>query len=737
VIRAQRLRGRRYELGAVAVALAAGTVLSLATTRVVDWFVMTDELLYERLAISIAQTGSPLPQIHGDLISNINQLYPLLLSPVFGGANVPASLHDAHALNAFVMASAAIPIFLLARTVLGRPLVSLGVAALGVSVPWMVLSSFLLTEVAAYPAFCWALLAVTQAVIRKRSSYDVVALVGVALAVSARVQFLVLAVVLPLAILVEAAFVEAGRGTPGRGVPRAVTREIVATRRPLLAVYAFGLVVVVALAALGSVSSLLGTYATTVRTAGGIGPGLFQLAAEHLAVLSLTFAILPVLVGIGWAIGRLRPAVAVPERGFAIVSLLAIGALTLQVASFDERFGNGLVKDRYLFYVAPLLIIALAGAIVSRGWPLRTLAIPAAICAIGFATFPISVYEKLNVDSPSAIVNDKLLELATSERWAHVMLAVSVPVLAVLFVQAALLLPRTLVAGLLAAVTLVLPAQAIYAFDRLFAVNGTSGRPITLDQGIVFNWIDRTLGPGKSVTIVPYPTIPGVTPGDYWAGASFWWSAEFWNEDVKDSATVAGTFSGTPSGSFPKLDLRFDPKTGAANETGNEYVARLGNDARFNLLLDTYVTSNDGVELVEPARPWRATWVSYGLYDDGWTRPRVPARIRVFSAPGQTGALVRYITVGVQAPSEAVDRPFSAVTNLTRWDATVPPGGTSKQLPVCVPAGGHADVRVSTPNASPIYGDLATATTASQSRDAGLLLQIALADENTPVDRCP
>jgi hypothetical protein len=44
---------------------------------------MTDELLYERLAISIAQLQSPLPRVHGDLIPNVSQLYPLLLAPVF------------------------------------------------------------------------------------------------------------------------------------------------------------------------------------------------------------------------------------------------------------------------------------------------------------------------------------------------------------------------------------------------------------------------------------------------------------------------------------------------------------------------------------------------------------------------------------------------------------------------------------------------------------------------------
>ena len=61
-----------------------GWVLSLATTKVANWFVMTDELYYERLAISVAHTGSLLPRLHGEVISNVNQLYPVLLSLVYG-----------------------------------------------------------------------------------------------------------------------------------------------------------------------------------------------------------------------------------------------------------------------------------------------------------------------------------------------------------------------------------------------------------------------------------------------------------------------------------------------------------------------------------------------------------------------------------------------------------------------------------------------------------------------------
>src|SRR5688500_2660246 len=186
------------------IALALGFVLSLATTRVKNWFVMSDELYYERLAISVAQTGSLLPRIHGELIVNVNQLYPVLLSTMYGYGDVPASFADAHRLNAFLISTAAIPVYLLARRVGVGLALSLATGAVAVAVPWIVLASFLLTEVVAYPAACWALLALVHAVERKRWQWDAIALLAIAVAALARLQLAVLLAVLVCAVLAEA-----------------------------------------------------------------------------------------------------------------------------------------------------------------------------------------------------------------------------------------------------------------------------------------------------------------------------------------------------------------------------------------------------------------------------------------------------------------------------------------------------------------------------------------------------
>src|SRR5882724_1506742 len=228
--------GYRDEIGIAALWLALAGGLAVLTSSVADWYVMTDELLYERLAISIADLGSPLPHIHGELIGNVNQLYPLLLSPLFHGRLVPPALHDAHVLNAFVMSSACVPTFLLARAVTKSGRLSYVVAGLSVCIPWIPLSSMLMTEVVAYPAFVWAVLAVYRAAVSPRWQSDVVMVVALALATLARTQFLVLLLVVPIAFyLHELAFTEA----PSRlSRVRVAGRKLVEAHRPLAAAFA-------------------------------------------------------------------------------------------------------------------------------------------------------------------------------------------------------------------------------------------------------------------------------------------------------------------------------------------------------------------------------------------------------------------------------------------------------------------------------------------------------------------
>jgi hypothetical protein len=271
-------------------------------------------------------------------------------------------------------------------------------------------------------------------------------------------------------------------------------------------------------------------------------------------------------------------------------------------------------------------------------------------------------------------------------------------------------------------------AQTAGAFTRLLTHDGTSGRPITLDQSVVFDWLDRAVRDGTEVTMIPYPLLPGT----YWENVSYWWNVEFWNESVRRAVVYEDAFTGTPE-TFPTTALRFNGSTGRANTSPRGLVATAVAESRFHLAGKTF-REDRGVALEQPDRPWRADWLALDLYRDGWTIPKVTGRIRVFAAPRQTIRQRRSVTITAQAPRDTAARPFSISSNAGTWRETATVEPKSVQVSACVPAGGFAEIRVNAPRYSPIYGDpQSEASFVSYARSGGVLLSgIALADEVGP-----
>src|SRR4051794_25726815 len=188
----------------VAVVLVASVWLGHYAARASEWTVMTDELQHERLGISLIHDGAFWPTIHGVHVPIYSQLYPLLSAP-FYLLSLPDAFHALHVFNAFWMCSAAIPVYLTARLVGADRLAGTLAGAMTVLVPWVVLSTTLLTEVVAYPAFAWAAYLTIRTLTSPSVGSDVLALLGLAVAVLARTQFALLVVVAPLALVLHVA----------------------------------------------------------------------------------------------------------------------------------------------------------------------------------------------------------------------------------------------------------------------------------------------------------------------------------------------------------------------------------------------------------------------------------------------------------------------------------------------------------------------------------------------------
>jgi len=656
--------------------LVCAAILGTITGRVADWFVMTDELLYERLALSVDRLHSPIPHVHGVVVGSINQLYPLLLAAVFASRSVEQGLHFAHVLNALVMVSATVPAYLLTMRLTRSVWASLLAGLLTVAVPWVVLSSFLLTEVVAYPAFVWALLAFHVTLTEPSRRHDLLASLALVVAILARTQLVVLALALPIAILLVGH-----------------VRE----HRTLWAAYAVG--AVLALVVIVSGHNALGTYGST--TSGnplplGVVPAFFS----HLAAVAVGLGILPFVIGGAWLVRR---------EPFAVLGSATVLLVTLEVSSYDERFGGGIVRDRYVFYVAPVFAIAFAAALVPWRRPGWELAVPLGVLVLGFLHAPLPVFAKLNVDTPVSVVDGYLRRELGGLSGARTFLVVLSVLAVALVVEAAVLLGRRAPVVLAVCALALVTAETGYAFARLFRIDGTAGRPLTVDPSHDLSWLDRAVGRNAEVTFFPFPTIAG----DYFTDAAYWWDLEFWNVSAQRSAGIPGTFEWTPS-TFPKQALRLD-RLGRAAISNPGYVLQAVGDTRFHLA-GTVLTNNRRVFLVRPEQPWRADWSTSGLYDDGWTRPGKPAVVHVYPYPGQRSRVLRQVQVSAFAPEGVSARPFTVGTQ----QAVVRDNEVTVPVEVCVPPNGPGDVTVRVDGESSIPPDVRDITSAAQPRTGGI-----------------
>src|SRR5258708_10399318 len=316
------------------------------------------------------------------------------------------------------MSSACIPAFLLARRVTTQPWAAYVVAVLSVCMPWIFYASFLLTEVAAYPAFLWAILALQSALVRPSVRNDLVALAGLALAFVGRTQFAVLAAVLPVTIVVRC---------------RSVRELWQAVGAPRVFAWAYAAIALVAigLAAAGRLSSVLGVYGGTVS--GGLVPrGVFSSFPEHLATFSLGFGILPPVVAAAWLLANLvRLPGNAETRAFAALAAIAIAGVAAEVTIYDLRFGVGYVHDRYLLYLAPLVVLAFICALLDAIRPRWALLAPAAIVSLAFAlgghppfAWP-DQFGRLNTESPVSAIYALVAGWGPSLRATHGTLALA------------------------------------------------------------------------------------------------------------------------------------------------------------------------------------------------------------------------------------------------------------------------------------------------------------------------
>jgi hypothetical protein len=618
------------------------------TIKTTQWVVMTDELQYEKLAVSAGNTLSPIPSIRGHYIVSLAQLYPLLTAPVYQLFGMPNAFRVVHGLNAAIMASTAIPAYLLAREVVRSRSAAYLVAALTVAVPWMTMATMMLTEVAAYPAFAWAMLGIQRSLAEPSFRRDLIALGGIALAFAARTQFLLLA---PLYLLVVAVHevgypLAAQRGEPVRGRFREGVRSLWRNHRHLSIAGAAGAVLAGPLAAAGVLDQVLGRYDTTVHKGPLLPHGVLKASIQHLDFVAVGVGILPFVLAAAWGIGSLARPSSRRSHGYAVLLVLGVIALTLETASFNLRFAvGGTLQDRYLFYIAPLLFVGMAACFLDsrRRW------LGVAIAGAGFAWMTtVANWEPYGLPffaSPDYVFHSVLegqsYNVGKVFGLHDLSPAVTVAVGTVLIsgASAAAIRRAAPAKALTVAGVVVLSfcvVETAYVLHKVVdAIRSSSANTVLKGR----DWIDESVSGGSHVGAVVSPInstpdgrpiwiYPGTTP-------AAWQDTEFWNKTL-DRAFLYKNFGEYAPFYTGKLALGFD--SGRVGLTDSiDYLAVSSSDLRMRIAGTIVARGSGGFDLLKPSRPTRVNWATNGLPPDGWTVPDQPIRLRLYPSGGTAG----------------------------------------------------------------------------------------------------
>jgi hypothetical protein len=334
---------------AVTVVLGAAAVftLGLFAGRPITF---PDEVIYGDLARSLAAGGGF--NVAGNSFSPLTYgpIYPVLIAPLFW---IAPSIHDAYfaarALNALMFASAAIPIWLIARRHVAER-TALLLAAGGIALPASVYSTKLQTESVAYPVVMWGVFATLCVVARPTRRRQLLLLACLSSAPLVRFQLFVL---IP-SLLAACLFC-----TPG---------TVRARVRPLLPLIIGALSTALAVALLVLVSAAGGaneSHGFQVQLVSLRGFAV-QLAGM-VGALDLYTGIVPFAVFVILLLGRTSRPSELAEgevRTLAVITLcllISLAALgSFYLAAIPAAARPPTPPDRYVFYVVPLILILFA-----------------------------------------------------------------------------------------------------------------------------------------------------------------------------------------------------------------------------------------------------------------------------------------------------------------------------------------------------------------------------------------
>jgi 4-amino-4-deoxy-L-arabinose transferase-like glycosyltransferase len=613
-------RAAAFTVGALVV-VSLGARIWLARQIPTPW-IMIDELLYADLAKSFASTGHFL--IRGNPSGIGNVAYPAIISPAWLFHPMSTTYGLAKVVNVVLMTATVVPLYLWARRLVA-PAYAVVAVVLVLLMPSFVYTGMLMTENAFLPAFVLAAFAFGLALERPTVLRQVLAVGTILLATAVRYQGLVLLAVLPTAIVLKVLFelCATRRSRPLRGFGVELLRYWIS-----LALLAAGalLYLLLELARGRTISSGLGAYQSVAHGAYS-GAAIRHWTLLHFAELPLSVGVLPasaflLLLGLAFRRGGTRNEA---ERAFIAVTAAAVPWIVVEVAVFASRFSLR-VEERYMFFLAPLLFLALV-LWLDRGMPRPPVltALAAAVPALLLFALPFASLLNISILSdtfgliPFLRLSQKVSGGVPEAR--HFLLAGGIAAALAFVLWPRRALPE-LVFPASVAVFLVLSSypivRTLHNYSQALRNSaGTLGSP---------NWIDNRIGSGGDATFVLGTTT------DSWPETLSLWQTEFWNRSVRRVVNVGMP---EPAGGV-ETAAHVDPASGLVSTATGEPLTAPYAVSSFAFGLDgELIAARPPFALYRTHGPLRVAQATSGVYGDGWMGADAAFVRHVATRPGK------------------------------------------------------------------------------------------------------
>ena len=548
--------------------------------------IFTDELEWSQISRAIAATGHAARR--GEPTS-FKSLYAFLIAPCWWIHPTTAAYSAIKYLNTVVMSLTAVPVFLVARTLVSTRW-ALAAALASLCTTALYYAAFILPEVLAYPTFMLCAWVSIRALAGGGRRYVVAAIVLDLLAVEVRGEL----VTVPAAFALAAAVLFVV-GPTGQRLRRTwgVLDHIGAG---LLVVGAF--VVVNRL-----ISPHVQQWSIVTQSWQG---RLWSLGMQATSALAIGLGLLPLVGGLAslWLPERRKDPAWRAFAAFSGAAMITVWLYTGVKAAYLSTVFATRVEERNMIYLGPLLLI---GTVVWLRSTRRFL--PGTLAALGFTAWLV-IYYGYQLDFPYFEAPGYGVAAMANRAWHWDQHAIRLGLIAaciVLGVAVAVLHARRVPARAKSMLVIALAAATV---TWMLAGEITSSRGSAIQSKIYagnlpqpLDWIDQA-DHGGHTTFLGQDISSGQALGVN--------LLEFWNTSVKNIWTLDGTSPGPGHGLTPDLQNRYGILT---HDPGVPYVvATAGVD-----VVGPVVAKQPGLTLRRIVQhPWALQQATYGVSNDGW-----------------------------------------------------------------------------------------------------------------------